>query len=110
MLKITISLLIGAIIWVLLVFSYNTYTWNAKQTNFRNERWSFSWWTWSLQWRSWRNMSQEQQIEIINQRTWIAKDIIKTELDEGKTMRQIISENSSVSWTGAKISWTGSSL
>jgi hypothetical protein len=129
MLKTIISLIIGAIIWIVLLFSYNAYTWvwNAKQTNFRSDRrGSFSWqvipswwvwfgsgammWSWTFQGRPWKNMTQEQQIEMINQRTWIAKELIKIELDAGKTMRQIISENSSTSWTGAKISWTGASL
>ncbi len=128
MLKTIISLVIGAVIWIVLLFSYNAYTWswNTKQTGFRGHRWSFSWqvmpfwwawfasgtmmWSWSFQGRTWKNMTQEQQIEMINQRTWIAKELIKIELDAGKTMRQIISENSSTSWTGAKISWTGVSL
>ncbi len=122
MLKIVISLIIGAIIWALLLFAYDVYSRNIKQWNFNNV--SFSWqmmppnwfwsgemmWSWTMMWGTWTmmwrwarpDMTESEQIEMISKRTWISKDIIKMELDSWKTMREIMEENTKSSTDSSK--------
>ncbi|NUJ97819.1 hypothetical protein HGA92_03485 [Candidatus Gracilibacteria bacterium] len=129
MLKIVISLIIGAIIGALLLFAYDVYSGNIKQGNFNNVSFSGQMMppngfgsgemmgsgtmmggtgtmmggTGTMMGRGARpDMTESEQIEMISKRTGISKDIIKMELDSGKTMREIMEENTKSSTDSSK--------